>query len=71
MPDSSNQTPASSFGERRVAAEQALRRALEQRVLLLDGAMGTMIQRYKLTEADFRGDRFKIIHAISAATVTS
>ena len=58
MPDSSNQTPASSFGERRVAAEQALRRALEQRVLLLDGAMGTMIQRYKLTEADFRGDRF-------------
>ena len=38
---------------------QALRRALEQRVLLLDGAMGTMIQRYKLTEADFRGERFK------------
>ncbi len=34
-------------------------RALEQRVLLLDGAMGTMIQRYKLTEADFRGERFK------------
>jgi 5-methyltetrahydrofolate--homocysteine methyltransferase len=35
-----------------------LRKALEQRVLILDGAMGTMIQRYKLTEADFRGDRF-------------
>ena len=34
------------------------RRALEQRVLMLDGAMGTMIQRYKLTEADFRGERF-------------
>jgi 5-methyltetrahydrofolate--homocysteine methyltransferase len=31
---------------------------LSSRVLLLDGAMGTMIQRYKLTEADFRGDRF-------------
>ena len=28
-------------------------------MLLLDGAMGTMIQRYKLTEADFRGERFK------------
>jgi 5-methyltetrahydrofolate--homocysteine methyltransferase len=31
---------------------------LSTRVLLLDGAMGTMIQRYKLTEADFRGERF-------------
>src|SRR5438045_2626764 len=28
------------------------------RILILDGAMGTMIQRYKLTEADFRGERF-------------
>ncbi len=32
---------------------------LQQRVLVLDGAMGTMIQRYKLAEADFRGERFK------------
>jgi 5-methyltetrahydrofolate--homocysteine methyltransferase len=32
---------------------------LEHRILLLDGAMGTMIQRYKLTDADFRGQRFK------------
>jgi 5-methyltetrahydrofolate--homocysteine methyltransferase len=31
---------------------------LEKRILLLDGAMGTMIQRYKLDEAGFRGDRF-------------
>src|SRR5687768_5643232 len=31
---------------------------LARRVLLLDGAMGTMIQRHKLTEADFRGTRF-------------
>ena len=31
---------------------------LERRILILDGAMGTMIQRYKLTEADFRGTRF-------------
>jgi 5-methyltetrahydrofolate--homocysteine methyltransferase len=35
-----------------------LHRLLRQRVLTLDGAMGTMIQRYKLTEADFRGERF-------------
>ncbi|MGH9311372.1 MAG: homocysteine S-methyltransferase family protein, partial [Vicinamibacterales bacterium] len=36
----------------------ALHEILQQRVLVLDGAMGTMIQRHKLTEADFRGDRF-------------
>lgn len=32
---------------------------LKERVLLLDGAMGTMIQRYKLSEEDYRGERFK------------
>ncbi|WP_187262229.1 methionine synthase [Pontibacter beigongshangensis] len=32
---------------------------LQERVLVLDGAMGTMIQRYELQEQDFRGDRFK------------
>lgn len=32
---------------------------LPGRILILDGAMGTMIQRYGLTEADFRGERFK------------
>jgi 5-methyltetrahydrofolate--homocysteine methyltransferase len=31
---------------------------LGERILFLDGAMGTMIQRYKLTEADYRGERF-------------
>ena len=41
------------------ATEQWLREALSQRILILDGAMGTMIQRYKLTEADYRGERFK------------
>ena len=33
----------------------------KQRILVLDGAMGTMIQKYELTEGDFRGDRFKDI----------
>ena len=37
---------------------ETLDRVLKQRLLILDGAMGTMIQRYKLEEADFRGDRF-------------
>ena len=32
---------------------------LRERILVLDGAMGTMIQQYKLEEHDFRGDRFK------------
>ena len=36
----------------------ALPALLAQRIAVLDGAMGTMIQRYKLTEADFRGARF-------------
>ncbi|MCH7893824.1 MAG: methionine synthase [Proteobacteria bacterium] len=36
-----------------------LEEALRQRILLLDGAMGTMIQNYGLTEADFRGREFK------------
>lgn len=32
---------------------------LKQRIMVLDGAMGTMIQRYKLEEDDFRGERFR------------
>ncbi|RNC91762.1 MAG: 5-methyltetrahydrofolate--homocysteine methyltransferase [Allomuricauda sp.] len=32
---------------------------LQERILVLDGAMGTMLQRYKFTEEDFRGERFK------------
>lgn len=35
-----------------------LRKELEKRILVLDGAMGTMIQRYKLKEKDYRGKRF-------------
>ena len=38
---------------------QALPETLKQRIAILDGAMGTMIQRFKLTEADYRGERFK------------
>ncbi|MBQ2121526.1 MAG: homocysteine S-methyltransferase family protein, partial [Bacteroidaceae bacterium] len=37
---------------------QNLQTLVQNRVLILDGAMGTMIQRYKLTEADYRGTRF-------------
>jgi 5-methyltetrahydrofolate--homocysteine methyltransferase len=40
-------------------AEQRLRAAAAKRILVLDGAMGTLIQGLRLTEADFRGARFK------------
>lgn len=36
-----------------------IEKILEERILVLDGAMGTMIQQYKLTEEDFRGERYK------------
>src|SRR6188472_3947076 len=32
---------------------------MRERIVVLDGAMGTMIQRYKLAEADYRGERFR------------
>ncbi|MBI5006542.1 MAG: methionine synthase [Nitrosomonadales bacterium] len=39
-----------------------IEKLLQQRILILDGAMGTMVQRHKLTEADYRGERFKEWH---------
>ena len=36
-----------------------LYKALSERILVLDGAMGTMLQRYKFSEEDYRGERFK------------
>ncbi len=45
---------------RRIEALPAL---IEERLLILDGAMGTMIQRYQLTECDYRGARFRDHHS--------
>lgn len=39
-----------------------LTKILQERILILDGAMGTMIQRHKLTEEQYRGERFKNYH---------
>jgi 5-methyltetrahydrofolate--homocysteine methyltransferase len=36
-----------------------IKKELEKRILIIDGAMGTMIQRHNLAEADYRGERFK------------
>jgi len=42
--------------------EDRLKKLLNERIVLIDGAMGTMIQQYKLAEADYRGERFKDWH---------
>ncbi|WP_235299252.1 methionine synthase [Portibacter marinus] len=41
---------------------KSIREVVKKRILVLDGAMGTMIQRHKLTEDDFRGERFASFH---------
>jgi len=40
----------------------SIKEALQEKILIIDGAMGTMIQRHKLQEADYRGERFKDWH---------
>ena len=41
-----------------MSTENLLKRLLKERILVIDGAMGTMVQRYKLSEKEFRGNRF-------------
>jgi 5-methyltetrahydrofolate--homocysteine methyltransferase len=55
-------SPSSRFAARGYTRAQALPDTLSQRIAILDGAMGTMIQRFKLTEAQYRGERFKDFH---------
>ncbi len=42
--------------------KKSIQDCLKERILIIDGAMGTMIQRHKLEEADYRGERFKDWH---------
>ena len=49
----------SSMNAQHYTRGQALPEILKNRIAILDGAMGTMIQRFKLTETDYRGERFK------------
>lgn len=46
-----------------MTTKQQLTGLLEKRIVIIDGAMGTMIQRYKLQEEDYRGERFKDWHS--------
>jgi len=55
---SSASLPAAHPPARPYTRAASLPALLRQRILILDGAMGTMIQRYKLSEADYRGERF-------------
>jgi len=47
-----------SFGYMHKILFMSIQETLKKRILVIDGAMGTMIQRHKLTEADYRGTRF-------------
>src|ERR1700755_3424143 len=42
-----------------MAIRKTIQDCLKERILIIDGAMGTMIQRHKLEEKDYRGERFK------------
>ncbi len=50
---------------------QQLEQQLKQRILLIDGGMGTMIQSYKLQEEDYRGARFVDWHCDLKGITTS
>src|SRR5436190_7823267 len=57
-PDQRSSVPIQQQGATRPDATEALSAALRERILVIDGAMGTMVQRHGLSEADFRGERF-------------
>src|SRR5688572_30216576 len=42
-----------------MTTKETLQEILSKRIMIIDGAMGTMIQQYKLSEEDYRGERFK------------
>ena len=59
-PDGFNLTPPETFPfkDKQLTARLRIENELAQRILMLDGAMGTQIQTFKLQEADYRGERF-------------
>ncbi len=57
---STSSAPDSAAREQRI---RHLHQTLKQRILILDGAMGTMVQRHKLEEEDYRGERFADWHS--------
>jgi 5-methyltetrahydrofolate--homocysteine methyltransferase len=57
-----NHSPAGTLPWLHPQRVARLEAALAERILVIDGAMGTMIQRHELTEADYRGERFALGH---------
>jgi 5-methyltetrahydrofolate--homocysteine methyltransferase len=57
-----NAQPTAPDKTQRYTRGNALADILKNRIMILDGAMGTMVQRFKLSEAQFRGERFKDFH---------
>src|SRR3954447_27007251 len=58
----STEAPPARGADPSTARQERLARLpslLGERILVLDGAMGTLLQRHRFTEADFRGDRFR------------
>ncbi|HBO15328.1 MAG TPA: methionine synthase, partial [Porticoccaceae bacterium] len=55
-------SPATALPNRHTTITERLKNAAKKRILVLDGAMGTMIQRYQLQETDYRGERFAQWH---------
>ncbi len=49
----------SPFHSEKIVMKQLLHNIIKDRILVMDGAMGTMIQRYQLSEVDYRGERFR------------
>ncbi len=47
-----------------MSSKEKLEKLLAERILIIDGGMGTMIQSYKLEEKDYRGERFATGQAI-------
>lgn len=57
--DCTTRCRAGKFPPPQIYTMSNIRDLLKERILVIDGAMGTMIQRYSLQEADYRGERFK------------
>src|SRR5215475_6019418 len=50
--------PSCNAGKKEELIMKTIQECLKERILIIDGAMGTMIQRHKLEEKDYRGERF-------------
>ncbi len=57
-----NRQPTTGNRQQATVNRQSITEILEERILVIDGAMGSLIQGYNLTEADFRGEQFKDFH---------